>query len=661
MNNIKLKSVEELKGLNFWIPSYQRGYRWVGQQVSDLLNDIDEFINKKNKDAFYCLQPLVVKETIPDKQVFIDALPKEETENILQTTKKAIADNTRWEVIDGQQRLTTIYILLFCLEQGEPYSIIYQTRGNSASFLGNIKEENSNDNIDYYHMFLAKKTIEAWFRSKDDPYKETFKKTILDKVNFIWYESVDEEPIEVFTRLNVGKIGLTNSELIKALFLNRSNFAGDDYEKIRLKQYEIASQWDKIEYTLQNDEFWLFLHDTNYNKPTRIEFIFDLMCEKGILNELIGISGNGDKEKIIGNDKYRTFRYFNACFHSDKANKEAAKSKITLIEQCWAKVKNIFQTFEEWYNDLELYHYVGYLVDQGEDINVLLTKWDEKTKNSFVSEILKEKIKDKLSNCRNLDKEYETSGNPKTQCKPLLLLYNIQTVINQNKNYKDKSAYGLSIFYKFPFHLYKIESWDVEHIDSNSENELTDKNEQNEFLLNVYNGVSKNVQEKVKGFIENPSATNLKDFAQYIEKAESSLKENEVKSIEGKDVNINEKNQIWNFALLDSSTNRSYGNAIFSAKRRIIIGKDKGKNVPIPKIRTKDKITSLEIGQETDATSAFIPPCTKHVFLKYYSAASDSPNYWLKSDAEAYRQDMLNTLKDFGVTQNEVKAEDNGK
>ena len=72
-----------------------------------------------------------------------------------------------------------------------------------------------------------------------------------NKVNFIWYESVDEDPIKVFTRLNIGKIALTSSELIKALFLNRSNFAGKSTDSLRLRQQEIASEWDKIEYTLR--------------------------------------------------------------------------------------------------------------------------------------------------------------------------------------------------------------------------------------------------------------------------------------------------------------------------------------------------------------------------------------------------------------------------
>ena len=62
---IELKSVSELLGMKFFIPSYQRGYRWTEQQVKDLLNDVNEFepqkISNSNEETWYCMQPLVVR------------------------------------------------------------------------------------------------------------------------------------------------------------------------------------------------------------------------------------------------------------------------------------------------------------------------------------------------------------------------------------------------------------------------------------------------------------------------------------------------------------------------------------------------------------------------------------------------------------------------
>ena len=103
-----------------------------------------------------------------------------------------------------------------------------------------------------------------------------------------------------------------------------------------------------------------------------------------------------------------------------------------------------------------------------------------------------------------------------------------------------------------------------------------------------------------------------------------------------------EKNRIWNYTLLDSSTNRSYGNAIFSGKRRVIIGKDKGVMIAIPKISKEGK---LQLGEDAKAQSSFVPLCTKQVFMKYYSAIMNDANYWTKVDAEGYSKDIDDCIK----------------
>ena len=78
----------------FVIPSYQRGYRWEEKQVLDLLEDINEF-TKQTKEESYYLQPLVVK---PLKYMLPDG-----------------AEVQAWEVLDGQQRLTTLRLILMYL------------------------------------------------------------------------------------------------------------------------------------------------------------------------------------------------------------------------------------------------------------------------------------------------------------------------------------------------------------------------------------------------------------------------------------------------------------------------------------------------------------------------------------------------------------------
>ncbi len=115
-SNIQLKNIKFLSGKNFFIPDYQRGYRWTSTEVSKMLDDFLEFLNRKKRRTlatgeFYCLQPIVVKgreDLGPDW----------------------------YEVIDGQQRLTTLYLILSALSKSmplekfkfKPYHIVYQTR-----------------------------------------------------------------------------------------------------------------------------------------------------------------------------------------------------------------------------------------------------------------------------------------------------------------------------------------------------------------------------------------------------------------------------------------------------------------------------------------------------------------------------------------------------
>ena len=155
---IGLKTIDELLDMRFFIPNYQRGYRWTKRQVTDLLNDINEF--NADKDGFYCLKPLVVKQRKEDMLSKIhDAKSIEEVKNLLKGD---------WEVIDGQQRLTTIYILLTCLGKRDPYSLEYATRSDSATFLQKMDETKSEQNIDYHFMTQAKNTITEWLQSDFD-------------------------------------------------------------------------------------------------------------------------------------------------------------------------------------------------------------------------------------------------------------------------------------------------------------------------------------------------------------------------------------------------------------------------------------------------------------------------------------------------------------
>lgn len=535
-NKISIKTIGDLLKYNFYIPSFQRGYRWTEQQVTDLLNDINEFSPKEiaNSDekTWYCLQPIVVKQKSENK----------------------------WDVIDGQQRLTTVYLILFYLNQRyteegrvKLFELEYETRAGSANYLKNElgKIEIDESNIDYFHISTAYQTIKKWFQDKK--VEKSFELKFNDFTKVIWFEtSKDEDSIDIFTRINSGKIPLTNAELIKALFLNSSNFANADPEKLRLKQLEIASEWDRIEYSLQDDSFWYFINKAENNLETRIEFIFNLMSNKP------------------SEDNYSTFYFFNEKFNS--------KSE-TGINDNWQEIKIYFQTLEEWFYDRELYHKIGYLITTGTNIKNILNQKIEKTKTAFLDWINNE-IQFKFRNVSFEKVEYRDGP-----VREILLLHNIQSML---KNVNETN--------RFPFDKYKKEYWDVEHIHAIATDVKVKKENQVDWLRNnfIY---SKNHQDKDRNH----------QIEQIIQSG-NSIDENEFDYIIDY-VLGEEDNSLQNLCLLDRGTNRSYKSDSFKEKRKKIIQREiEGTFIPICTKNVfmkyySSSVKDIEVWNENDKTS----------------------------------------------------------
>jgi len=678
-NSIILKSVNELpKG--FSIPDYQRGYRWTKQQVKDLLEDILEFMmrieelrkaesNKKaGENRIYCIQPLVVKKNYKfPKDILARIKEEEELDKIAKFFDNA---EIEWEVIDGQQRLTTIHILLSYLksklygdnkDKFDNYAISYKTRIGSEEFLKNIMKKNDEDakeNIDFFHILETRKTIEDWVSSHPQVKLDDLLHTLIEQVQFIWYETEEQNPINVFTRLNVGQISLTNAELIKALMLNSSNFSSHNELHVRLQQIEIATEWDQIEYTLQNDKFWLFIQSNNYNKSTRIDFIFDLIKNFDRFN----LVGEADKEialstlrtksinqeskdwwtNRIGDDEHQTFRYFYEYFK--QINQLKDKEKAEWLEKTWSIIKSYFQIFEEWYNDTQLYHYVGYLVDQGVSIDELIDKYSSSTnKENFIS-WLKKQIKNKIANCKKLTQQYyyeneEDESHPqkylqKTEVRPLLILYNIQYIINQNIEFVNDERYKLPDFSRFPFHLFKLEAnkgsrygWEIEHIASNGGDDDDDKN-----ILIYLESSKRSINDKQ--LIKDIDSFDINQGKSKFDK----LRERVEKDLNEEPWSEADKNKIWNFTLLDSGTNQQYHNCVFPFKRICVISKENGKQT----------LMSVKNGKvyfdRTKKGIAFVPTCTKNVFTKTYSGCPKTLSSWTHEDAYNYLIDINNVL-----------------
>lgn len=590
-NKLCLKTVYDLLDKNFYIPAYQRGYRWSKEQVNDLLNDIWEFSQSsdENGSSFYCLQPVVV-----------------------------VQDGKQWQVVDGQQRLTTLYIILHYLEKqhlrrdlSEAYkksvfTLEYETRTNSAEFLKNILPSEQVNNIDFYHIAQAYEAVENWFSEFEYDDFDDFMKTLLGKahkaksVQVIWYDLSDEcktsdYAIDVFSRINIGKIPLTNAELIKALFLQQHdvNDSHANASHASVKQIQIASEWDAIEKSLQNSELWYFISNSKLSNryATRIEFIFDLMM---------------DKPK--GAEKLYTFHKFNQLF-------KACKNEEGGVERIWKSVKDYFLTFNQWFEDRELYHLIGFLVDSGSSI-VEIKKQSElkgSTKTQFKA-YLKNEIKKKVK------VDIDTLEYGDKAIKSILLLFNIQTLLATNE-----------ADVRFPFDRYKTERWDIEHIRSQTDKDLTDKNRYLwlEDILEYFTDSRNPLNEDVKHIGENNDelvaevrqlllADKFDDavFKQLYTKVATAFHEQSGEAwVDG----------LGNLALLDATTNRSYGNAMFPIKRKRIIA--------------------------NDMNGVFVPICTKNVFLKYYSKKMADVMYWKASDANDYLAAIKHTLVEYLPTQ----------
>ncbi|MEM6737766.1 MAG: DUF262 domain-containing protein [Bacteroidota bacterium] len=518
-NILELRTISELNQFSFFIPSYQRGYKWTSKEVEDLLNDINDFkqrqIDGNSEDkTWYCLQPIVVR--------------------------KIEGKNSEYEVIDGQQRLTTIYLILHYINQDyvesrrtKLFSLNYQTRSNTTDFLSSLDENQINEsNVDFYYISKAYQTISNWFNQHKINFdKQNFisKFTIYSKV--IWYESKNENPISIFTRINIGKIPLTNSELIKALFLNSSNFSNTGNDELRLKQLEIATEWDNIEHRLQNDRFWYFLTGRK-TQTNRIEFIFNLM-----------------NEEVDDSDPYSTFRFFSRKF------KNGAKDTI---DENWKLVKTYFQRFDEWFNERTLYHKIGFLIAVNAiTIQDLFIKSSEQSKSEFqerLDQLISHSMrKVNLSNLQYSDKD---------EVRKTLLLYNLLTMLSSEKD----NSY-------FPFDLFKNESWDIEHITS-IKDAVPDKN-RDDWVNDAKVFIDTSSKEGTD-LLHRAENCNVKDedvfkslFEDIVSHFNSELRDDEI-------------NDISNLTLLDSETNRGYKNAVFPLKRKTIINRDKaGVFIPI--------------------------------------------------------------------------------
>lgn len=570
---LEAKPIKDIRG-KFYIPAYQRGYRWERTQVKTLLSDLYQCMEANGQEKDYCLQPVVVQKKGVQKK-----------------------GKLQYDLIDGQQRLTTIYILLRYAQQNfetdyaeqnfeTEFSFEYETREKTQAFLENMDPQLAQTNIDFFHIYQAYTTIKDWleesFPADTDSHLYKLCNYVKEKVKVIWYEvGAEADPIALFTRLNIGKIQLTNAELIRALFLSDTPNGMENRRK-----YEIAIQWDDIEKQLRDDDgaFWAFItRKRAEDYPTRIDILFDLMCHKQ------------DAEK----DPLFTF------FKMEERLKHADRDRV------WQEVINAFLQLKEWYKNNVCYHKIGYLIASGS--NTMADLFDEargKRKSEFMKR-LDEMIAESITWSTNdkdsyWDLDYHKDYN--RICR-ILLLFNVQSIISY------------CVRQRFPFNEYNNEEWSIEHIHAQNSEGLKTVDLQLEWLewhLPSLKAIHRDEPDNELVRAVEKAIDDIRQSGRFIRSDFDDIFRRVVNDLSDT-TDTDYINTLPNLALLSCGHNTCLSNSTFDVKRNLIIKMDK--------------------------SGEFIPYCTKMTFLKYYENSSDvQVHFWGQKDREAYLQAIQHVI-----------------
>jgi hypothetical protein len=586
------KRIGEIYG-DFFIPRYQRGYRWADTDVTRLLDDVWASLDKE-----YNLQPVVVK------------LYK----------KGADEKSNEWELIDGQQRLTTLFLILRYMQlqgwkrYGAPYSLRYQTRPGSEQYLSTLDPSKRNANIDYHHLYQAYETIGDWFKKHGDEIEQDHVATklhvhLFDNVRIIWYQAPpavdpalnERDSIALFTRLNVGRIALTDAELIKALLL--STILKWQAERAQ----EVAAQWDGIERDLQDPDIWAFVagdkvEKTSEHYATRISLLLDSLAD--------------EQKPVPGGGKRPRYHTFEALRGQIDQSREGAL-------EFWKRVIELHARIVGWFGVPVLYNKIGFLIAAGTPLGDLAKLAKEKKKSEFDVELttrIGEVVRIKEDQLLGLSYDDKKHGYPKLL--QLLLLMNVETASRAGQ--------------RFPFRRHQGKAWSLEHIHAQNAQSLTKVEQWKAWLhahkvalaaLPAQDSTTKSLQAEIETALQ--TIDTAINFGPVFERLSAQVIA--VFEAPGQDGAAlgHGMHAISNLALLSRNDNSALSNAVFEVKRRMI----------------------LEIDRNLEgSTDTYIPICTRNVFLKYYPGADARQlHFWGLQDRESYYTAIVSTVGKYFV------------
>lgn len=567
---LKLMSIHEIArgSKRFFIPSYQRGYRWEEDQVKALLDDLEEYAKSKDAAGFYCLQPLVVVE-----------------------------QGDWWSVVDGQQRLTTLFLIMQELQPKEAprFQIQYERhpehQDGLEGLLGELAVTSASSRArslpDFHYLLNAKTTIAKWLSAHPGHSLGGLGVSESPSVKFIWYQLAEADAVRAFSRLNAGKIRLTDSELIRALFLRVGGLS--EAERLNL-----AVRWDHIERRLQEPEFWAFLTKKGYTPENRIELIFTQMAR--------------DAGVKVMQSARATYDYFHSKLHSDPSGSSR--------RSMWEQVEDRFSHFEEWFESDQHFHLVGFLIESGVSLESLVAESFGKgaSKSDFLLHLRREvrvkvlpgvepltdaAIKKHLEGIRYLESSHE-------EIRMVLLCVNLAMLL------ADRTG-----TVRFSFQAYKDDSWDIEHVRASASRGPKDRKELVAALDVIMAYEAKLGDQEDHAKLREDYQRLLRDGRQ------EDLTALYTKCLERFEVigEIESSNDISNLALLDAGTNRGYGNSPFPVKRDWILA--------------------------AEHQAKYVLPATRAVFTKSFSLKPANLLAWSSKDADDYLNAMARFLANF--------------
>ena len=619
--------IDGLRGREFIIPYYQRGYKWRQDDVRLLVDDICDYTGSQP----YYLQPLVV----------------------VQAGRPG-----RFLLVDGQQRLTTLYLILktaqhkgLCPPQ-ELYRFTCTAKSDSQDYLDRYPAPwTGGETCDIHYYEEARRYVEGL----DDRRLQTFVRRLEENVEFIWYPLADDaEGPAHFERLNSCNIPLTNTELTKALLLQSAR-AEDRILR--------ATEWNQMEYTLQDNRFFAFLcplAGAYGEAPNRIELLLDIY------------TGNVGR-RATDEDRRRSYK------HIEQRLRERP-------DDVWPELVDLFHTLESWYRNPFCYNLIGFLAEvysPKKVVELYAAARQAAGLRAFQLEVLRQvclfvaagkddagrtvPAKDRVAEA------IETLTYKDEKTKNTLLLFNIlqmmSTPLPPDRNpWREDSATRPDEYFRFNdrfhFELYKAErnGWDKEHVHATASESLTSADEWVEWMIDVAPALADlpgnapdtppaDPGNEADGPTLEQAKTRILCFAQAVadapdEDSRQALREAEKKKLSQAafaglyacivtaldgyrpdDRESLDQNSIGNLALLNAGINRAYKAAPFSTKRRYIAERVKH--------------------------GAFVPIATRNLFLKLYTARPAELYHWRKdpypdgqpSDSRQYLDTMIATFR----------------